>query len=634
MKDQYRSDDDHRPTSPQRRAWQQHIGTPLDLLICAACLVVITGIWLVTSQRVAFERNQAVRAAVQSNGNLAIAFEQQLFRTFGAAAQVAAFVREQYLRLGTDIDLRTWVDKRVIREELINIISVVDETGTIVSSSQAVGPVNYADRQFFIAQRENTEDSLYVSPPVLGRVSGRWQVPMSLRISREDGSFAGVIVMSVDPARLTDFYHQAGLKSGSLLELTGLDGIVRSRKTDQGNAFGKDASALPWFQQQPKAREGDLIDEGQSIDGVKRIVSYLTMRNYPLIVTVGTAYSEELGPTLQRRTTYLLVASIATAALLVFTALLILILARQRAVSAALRASEALFRTTFHQAAMGIAHIAPDGRILRANEKFCDMLGYREDELRACTIYGLSEESQRDEARQFLANHLSNDIEALSPEIEKTYRRKDGSILWVCEALGVVRDPQGQPDLVVAVAQDITQRKDLEARLSHDALHDPLTGLPNRVMFTDRCEQVLKSARRHSELAAILYLDLDGFKAVNDTRGHATGDLLLQEVARRLERCVRAEDTVARIGGDEFGIVLASLSAPEDCEVVANKVITALWAPFDLDGGQARISVSVGAALFPQHGHNAAMLIVHADNAMYAAKRSGKARFKLDLPQQ
>lgn len=624
---------DHDRSSPRTRlaAWR-HIGTPLDLLVGMACVIVIIGIWLVTIQRVDFERDQAVRAAMQSNGNLAIAFEQQLFRTFSAAAQVGAFVREQYLRNDPDLDLRAWAEKRVIREEVFNIISVVDETGAIVNSSRPVGAVNYADREFFVAQQDNTEDSLFVSPPVLGRVSGRWQVPMSLRITRDDGSFAGVIVMSVDPARLTDFYHQAGLGFGSLLELTGLDGIVRSRKTDDQNTFGDDASALPWFERQPSDREGALIDDGNALDGVKRIVSYLTMRDYPLIVAVGTAYSEELAPAMQRRTTYLLVASAASAALLFFTALLILILARQRAVSAALRASEALFRTTFHQAAMGIAHIAPDGRILRANEKFCDMLGYREDELRARTIHDLGDEAQREEARQFLAHRLSSDAETLSPEIEKTYRRKDGSTLWACEALGVVRNPQGQPDFLVAIVQDITARKNLEARLSHDALHDPLTGLPNRVMFTDRCEQVLKSARRHSELAAILYLDLDGFKAVNDTRGHATGDILLQQVARRLEQCVRAEDTVARIGGDEFGIVLASLSAAQDCETVARKVIAAISAPFDLDGGEAHISASAGVALFPQHGHNAAMLIVHADNAMYAAKRAGKARFNLDVP--
>lgn len=121
-------------------------------------------------------------------------------------------------------------------------------------------------------------------------------------------------------------------------------------------------------------------------------------------------------------------------------------------------------------------------------------------------------------------------------------------------------------------------------RLSHDVLHDALTGLSNRVMFHDRLARVLETARRHGRHAAVLYVDLDGFKSVNDQWGHAAGDLLLQQVARRLEDCVRAEDTVARLGGDEFGIVLATIERADHCEVVAGKVLSAMEQPFVLEG--------------------------------------------------
>lgn len=612
---------------PARALWRHYAGTPLSLLIALVCGLAIAGIWLTTLQRIAFEREQAVAAAMQSNSNLAIAFEQQVFRTLKAAEQVAAFVREQYLRQGPRTALRQWAEQRVIREEMFNIISVVNETGDIVGSSRATGNVNYADREFFQVQRNATRDELFVSAPVLGRVSGRWQVPMSLRITRPDGSFGGVVVMSVDPANFTDFYRQADLGRQGLLELTGLDGIVRGRKASGQNSFGLEAKGLAWFQRQAAAPQGDFVDSGEAADGITRIVSYRTMEGYPLMVTVGTAHAEEMAPVLQRRASYLAVAGSATAALLVFAGLLILVLARQRAVTKALRASEALFRATFHQAAMGIAHIAPDGRILGANEKFCRMLGYGSDELRARTVFDLSDGDARDEARHFLAQRLAAPSPALSPEIEKPYRRKDGSILWVCEALGVVKDAHGRPSLLVAVAQDITARKDLETRLSHDARHDALTDLPNRLMFQDRFAQVLESAQRHGRRAAVLYLDLDGFKAVNDNHGHAAGDLLLQQTARRLEGCVRAEDTVSRFGGDEFGIVLATVARQQDCELVATKILQALSAPFDLDGTMVHISASVGVALFPAHGHDIATLVAHADTAMYAAKHGGKNRF-------
>jgi diguanylate cyclase (GGDEF)-like protein len=138
---------------------------------------------------------------------------------------------------------------------------------------------------------------------------------------------------------------------------------------------------------------------------------------------------------------------------------------------------------------------------------------------------------------------------------------------------------------------------------------------------------VLESSRRYGRRAAVLYIDLDGFKAVNDSRGHAAGDALLQQVARRLEDCVRAEDTVSRFGGDEFGIVLATVNREQDCETVALKVIQALSMPFQLQGDAVSISASAGAALYPLHGTDAETLVAHADRAMYAAKHLGKNRF-------
>jgi diguanylate cyclase (GGDEF)-like protein/PAS domain S-box-containing protein len=621
------ADDRLEARAPRRR---YRLATPLSLAIALGCIAAVAGLWLVTLQRVAFEREQAVASAMQSNANLAIAFEQQVVRTLKAAEQVAAFVREQYLQQGTDINLRDWVARGVIREPMFTIISVVNEQGDIVSSSQETGAVNYSDRAFFQALRRSERDELFVSEPVLGRVSGQWRIPMALRIVREGGRFGGVVVMSVDPTNFTDFYRQADLGAQGLLELTGLDGVVRGRKSGGKVSFGADARSLPWFQRQAAAPEDDLIDAHGAVDGVPRILSYRSMAGHPLMVTVGSASSEVLEPVMQRRAGYLALAAGASVALLCFGALLIVVLARQRAVADALASSEGLFRATFHQAATGIAHITPEGRILRANDKFCRMLGYSLQELRQRDLFALSDEGEREAVRRFLAQRLVAHSPVLSPEMEKAYRRKDGGLLWVYEALGLVKDAQGRPDFLVVVTQDISAHKELEMRLSHDALHDALTGLPNRVMFNDRFARVLESARRYGRRAAVLYVDLDGFKSVNDQWGHAAGDQLLQQVARRLEDCVRAEDTVARLGGDEFGIVLAAIDQVEDCEVVADKVLSAMAQPFVLDSAVAQVSASVGAGLYPRHGSDADALLAQADAAMYAAKQAGKNRFSTD----
>lgn len=612
---------------PTDAFWRRLLNMVLNPAIVLACAIAVAILWLVTLQRIEFEREQAIEAAMKSNANLTIAFEQQVVRLLQSAEQMAAFVREQYLISGQDIELDRWIKERVIREAIFNTIVILNEQGKMVSSSRDMGEENYANRDFFLEQRHNLQGGLFIDKPVLGPISGRWQVPMSLRIAHPDGRFAGVVVMAVDLSNFSEFYHQTNLGDRGLMELVGLNGVVFERKIGLQESYALEVKKQDWFKHHISMPVGDFVDDGTALDGVVRIVSHRIMRDYPLMVMIGVSYDDELLPVRQRQISYFVAAGIATTALLTFTILLLWVLARQRVVANALQASEALFRATFNQAAMGIAHIAPNGRILGANEKFCRMLGYNEETLLKRTVYDLGGEQDKGKLKQFIELCLSSNAKIFPQEIERTYQRSDGSLLWVCEALGVVRDARGRPEFLVAVTQDITARRELEERLSYDALHDALTCLPNRVLFQERLAKVLAAARRHEVLAAVLYMDLDGFKDVNDNYGHAAGDALLKQVAERLENIVREEDTVARLGGDEFGIVLASLSREGDCRVVAGKVLTALSVPFQLEEGLIYISASIGAAVFPVHGTDASTLVAHADGAMYAAKYGGKNRF-------
>lgn len=603
----------------------QRVATRLNLIVAAVCAAIILGVWLTTLQRIHSERRQAVAAAISSNSNLAIAFEQHMYRTLKAAEQVAAFVRDEYLQQGR-INLRQWVEQGIIRETMFTIISVVDEQGDLVDSSHAAAQANYADRPFFLAQRDAVDDILFINAPVIGRVSREVRVPMSLRITLPDGRFGGVVVLSVEPENFTDFYNQADLGARGLLELTGLDAVVRSRKIGKQGSQGQDAARLPWFDRLSISAEDSFIDDGSALDGVARVVSYRRLEGYPLMVAVGTSYTDELAPVFQRRNDYLVAAGLSSLALLVFAGLLLVLLRRQRLAAEALQASEALYRATFYQAATGIVHVTPEGRIIEANQKFHDMLGYGAGELADHMLAELSDPEYQNEARRFIQDTVAARYRrGASSGLEKPYRRKDGSLLWVHEALGAVRDAQGRASYLVAVTQDITARKALEERLSHDAMHDVLTGLPNRNMFYDRLNQALSSARRHQRLMAVLYLDLDGFKEVNDNYGHGMGDLLLQHVGRRLEHSMRAEDTAARFGGDEFAIVLANISAEADHERVAEKLIAVLSEPYEIEGRTIIISASVGAAVFPTHGDDPKALILYADTAMYKAKRAKRS---------
>ncbi len=183
--------------------------------------------------------------------------------------------------------------------------------------------------------------------------------------------------------------------------------------------------------------------------------------------------------------------------------------------------------------------------------------------------------------------------------------------------------------LLYAIIHDITERILAVEMLKRQAQHDFLTGLPNRILLEDRLKVAINNAKRDKTLVALLFLDLDGFKAVNDSLGHNAGDLLLQLVAKRLRDCLRESDTVARIAGDEFTILLSEIKGIEDATIVADKVLKAIERPFKLDLNEVKISTSIGIALYPNHGEDVKQLLISADQAMYKAKTSGKNQYQV-----
>lgn len=182
---------------------------------------------------------------------------------------------------------------------------------------------------------------------------------------------------------------------------------------------------------------------------------------------------------------------------------------------------------------------------------------------------------------------------------------------------------------VQLIFRDITERRIAAQKLERMALFDSLTDLPNRALFFDRLQQALATARRNSTFFALLFLDLDGFKKVNDTLGHDAGDRLLKETAQRLRSCLRQSDTVARMGGDEFTVILTKIERSDDAAIVADKVMRVLNRPFPLGDCSRSISASIGISVFPDDGGDAETLLKKADSAMYRVKESGKSGYRL-----
>jgi diguanylate cyclase (GGDEF)-like protein/PAS domain S-box-containing protein len=210
---------------------------------------------------------------------------------------------------------------------------------------------------------------------------------------------------------------------------------------------------------------------------------------------------------------------------------------------------------------------------------------------------------------------------------ETVEQHKDGTLFNVQQTVTPIRDGEGEISHFISILEDITAQKKTEAKIQRMAHYDGLTDLPNRALFYDRLRQVLILAKRDRHMSALMFLDLDRFKTVNDTLGHHVGDLLLQEVAVRLKACVRESDTVARLAGDEFTVLLPHVEKHEDAAAVAEKIIAALAEPFLLDGREVHSGGSMGIAVYPEDASDDEALIKCADTAMYIAKKKGRGTF-------
>ena len=265
-----------------------------------------------------------------------------------------------------------------------------------------------------------------------------------------------------------------------------------------------------------------------------------------------------------------------------------------------------------------------EGRIVFANRQMERMTGYARQELARYRIEVLVPEPLRTAHRKhrrdfYLTRAGPRSMGAAQRDFPVL--RKDGSEFYADIALGPLRGPGGQQ--TVAVIRDVTARRSLEAALEHQALHDPLTDLGNRTLFFDRLNQAILSSDRDRNRVALVMLDLERFKVVNDAFGHVVGDKVLKQLASRLATGLRATDTVARLGGDEFAWILPRISGREAAERMVRKLMRALKRSFSTGGHRIEVAISAGIALYPDDGENSAMLMRHADAAMYAAKRAG-----------
>jgi diguanylate cyclase (GGDEF)-like protein/PAS domain S-box-containing protein len=291
----------------------------------------------------------------------------------------------------------------------------------------------------------------------------------------------------------------------------------------------------------------------------------------------------------------------------------------RRQQEAALRNSQARFRSAFEQAPNPIAVASAEGVYLDVNPAFCAWLGWSRDELVGRPAVDLTHPDDRARRQSVVDAVLADEV--ATARLDRRYRHRNGEWLWGRMSLGAVRAPDGALQLISQV-EDVTEQRAVEQRLTALALHDHLTGLANRSLLLERLQHAMTVAARDASVHALLFLDLDRFKVINDTHGHATGDEVLVQVARRLSKVVRPSDTVARLGGDEFVLLCESLTGWDQVEGIVARVRAAVERPMRTRVGTLTVGVSVGVA---RPGQDVAASIADADAQMYESKKERRA---------
>jgi diguanylate cyclase (GGDEF)-like protein/PAS domain S-box-containing protein len=522
-------------------------------------------------------------------------------------------------------------------------ITFIDPKGNAVATSigNSVIGASYADRDYFKIHLDGAyKDKVFIGQPAIGKISKKRLFFLSRRVETASGEFLGVVAAPLNVERYAKVFENSRFNADISIALVHADGKIIARVPNFEQAFGRDLSTTALFDNVRKANAG-TYKTVSVIDTLSRIFSYHVVDGLPLIIVVGSNDTES---TRLLQQNYLIAgAGLTILLLLMFSAGHFSLRTylrqeereqRYRALYGASREmqrqllaneeSMKLSSLIFQNSGESMMVMDGQGLILTFNPAFSLLTGYLEKEL----IGHRADELASNRNGKAFFDHIFTCVTASGHWKGEIWQRsKNGEEYLTSMAVNAVYDEQGNPFRYVALLSDITQKKASEELIWRQANFDTLTGLPNRNMFHEHLRQEMKKTDRSQLPMALVFVDLDYFKEINDTLGHDKGDVLLKQVAIRLLSSVRNSDVVARLGGDEFTVILSELRKPSDVVRTAEEILKKMSMPFQLGDDIAQISSSIGIAMYPDDGIDADSLMKSADKAMYAAKQNGRNRF-------
>ncbi len=592
--------------------------------VVAAWLAVVCALLLAANWEA--DRQERVRLAAFHGelANLAQVSEAIMAARLRAYDHSLLSLRELYLddpaRFGQRIQ---WMRSGPLADRELLVV-VVDDAGHLAftDTPNATPGLYLGDRAYYRYFADGGKDRYYIDEPAFGRATRRYSVPLVRPMYDRQSRFKGVVALSVRQDSLADFGPTLHLTGDATVTVVTLRGAVVTRSRDLAQVQG--SSIAPPLLAQIAAQQEGVVADAQVAAGVRRTVAYRRIADTPLIIYVAASTDEILRVSAEQRRVLLAVTSLAS---LLALLLLVTHLQRRKITAKFIATQQGYLKESQRIAKMGSWELDLATGSFRWSDGMYPLCGVAPGAT-APDLRGFL--AQVDPAgRAGLRAALEQAASEGSGYLEYQLHRADGQQLAVAMRCEAVRDKSGKAQTLIGTLRDISERKKAEAQINDLAFFDQLTRLPNRTLFFDRLKQAMAASARSGAFGALLFIDLDNFKSLNDTLGHDVGDLLLKEVAQRLTAAVREGDTVARLGGDEFLVLLPGLSgdaaeAGSGVETVAEKILEALGRPYRLKSDAHRSTASIGVALFKGDGATIDELMKQADIAMYKAKDAGR----------
>jgi diguanylate cyclase (GGDEF)-like protein len=608
------------------------------------------GAWIVEDLRA-----DHVEHSRQEMMNLSFVLATALDRELQGVDLLALSLIEHMRQLGIDspdafdqqmkpLEVHQDLARRIAGLPHIAALSLHDRNGALLNFSgswPAPGWIDFRDRDFIRVLLAPDPPKTVISEPLLSKTTGKWTIYFSRRFEASDGTLIGIVVSSIAGEYFEQFFSKLVLDDDDTFSLYRSDGMLLVHHPHADPKIGTSFAQSDYYNRMLDVLDHDIARMTSNIDGKDRLVAGHSVAHYPLIVTVSDTVDAVLET--WRNEARAFAAVIAFLELVI--AMTVLLAVRhlrayellQAAETAQARAEERergastlerqaqRFDMALNNMRQGLLMFDHAGQLLVVNRRFCDMLGIPVGALAPGMSY--DELTERVVATGDVTAEDMRGIREHRAELAR--HKQNATATWeLASGRAFITTFQPMADGWLTTFEEITERRRTEARIAHLARHDALTELPNRAVLREALDKALVHARRGHGLA-LLRLDLDQFKHVNDTLGHPVGDALLQAVADRLLGLAQNTDTLARLGGDEFAVIHAPIDRPTDATAFAERLIALFDAPFVVAGQQISIGTSIGIAFAPHDGLEPDQLLKSADLALYRAKVDGRGVYRL-----